>query len=257
MAFVRTVKEDLNENVILKGDMDWLTPEEGRLVLIKNLSKKFEAFKIKQPTLIDKEANVSKFNEELEKALARGMDGLFNLQNEIEDVAGGDFPQSKILKGTDFALIKKWLPSELSKKKFKLLFRGTKDGMNGNTFHQLCNDKGATISVIKTNHGKTCGGFIDLPWKSTNNYMNTSKSFLFSMNEKKKYDVLSGGVSNAGYDNATYGPTFGGGHDLTVQPDFKGNTNYCNKSSYSFSNNNELTGGYNFMCEEVEVYGFN
>jgi hypothetical protein len=255
MAFVRTIKEDLNETQLLKGEMDWLTPEEGRLVLIKNLAKKFETFKVKYPTLVDKEGSYSKFTEEIEKSISKAMDTIFTLNNEIEDVIVGDFPSSKLLKGADWANIKKWLGSEFNKKKMKLLFRGTKDGMTGQAFHTACNNKGATITILKTNHGKICGGFMDQPWKSTNQYINTSKAFLFSITEKKKFDVNQTYVGNAGYDHVSYGPTWGSGHDLTLQADFKGNANYCNKNGYNFSGFAEMTGGYNFMCEEVEVYG--
>ena len=38
-AFVKSIKDDINEAKILSADLDWLTTEEVRLVTIKNLVK--------------------------------------------------------------------------------------------------------------------------------------------------------------------------------------------------------------------------
>ena len=170
MAFVKTIKEDLNESKILQADMEWLTPEEGRLVLIKNIAKKLENFKTKLPTM-DGPENAAKIKEEFDKALAKYVDSSFEFNNEIEDVTGGDWPKSSLLKSQDFQMIKKWLEKDWSNRKWKPVFKGSKDGHNSSAFHKACDNKGPTVTVIKSKAGKIFGGFIDLPWKSSGNYL--------------------------------------------------------------------------------------
>jgi len=255
MAFVKTIKEDLNETKILQGDMDWLTPEEARLVLIKNIAKKLDGYKTKLPNISTPEGT-SKLKEEFDKQLTRYVDGLFELNNEVEDVTGGDFPKSSIIKSADFTMIKKWLDKEWSNRKFKPLFRGSKDGHNASAFHKACDNKGPTVTVIRSKAGKIFGGFVDLPWKSSGNYLNTKKSWIFSCTEKKKYEMNDPNTyaQYGGYDYSSYGPTFGGGHDIYLANDWTSNSNYCNRHSYNFPDNTTLTGGYNFQVEDVEVY---
>jgi predicted nucleic acid-binding Zn-ribbon protein len=254
LAFVKNLKEDLNESKISSGDMEWLTPEEARIILIKNISKKLDTIKNKTPTLIDPEADVTKAKEDFEKAFSGITDKLFNLSNEIEDVIHGEWPKSSLLKAADFAQIKKWLEKEFQNKKWKLIFKGTKDGQNATAFHKNCNNKGPTVTVIKSKAGKIFGGFLDKAWASTNNYVNTSRSFLFSITAKAKYEQNSGYNTYGAYDYSSYGPSFGGGHDIYLANDWTTNSNYCNRHSFNFPDNTTLTGGYNFTVEEVEVF---
>jgi len=255
MAFVKSIKEDIHESKLFGGEMEWLTPEEARIILIKNLSKKLDGYKSKSPTLIDPEADINKIKQEFEKAITKVTDDMFNLQNEIEDVAQGDGPKSSIIKSQDFHMIKKWLEKEFSNRKWKLLFRGSKDGHKSSSFHEKCNNKGPTVTIIKSKAGKIFGGFLDLPWRSSNTYLNTKRAFLFSVTEKKKCPMISDSYSgNAACDYPNYGPTFGGGHDIYLAADWTTNQNYCNKNSYDIGDCNSFAGGYNFTVEEVEVY---
>ena len=47
-----------------------------------------------------------------------------------------------------------------------MLFRGTKHGFRAETFHQLCDDQGATLSIIKPDVGRVFGLFTDIPWQT-------------------------------------------------------------------------------------------
>jgi len=179
MAFVKNVKEDLNENKLFESQ-EGLTVDEARRFLIKNITKKLEEIRNKSPTLIDAEGDISKAKETLEKSLTKMWESIFTLNNEIDDITTGDsFPKSNIIKPADFQMIKKWLDNDWKNRKFKLLYRGTKDGMNATTFHNLCNNKGATISVMKSKAGKIFGGFMPDAWTSKNNYINTKLSWVF------------------------------------------------------------------------------
>jgi len=207
---------------------------------------------------IDPESSYDKVKTELEKALVKAVEGIFTLNNGIEDISTGEgAPKSVLAKAADWVLIKKWLDKDWQNKKLKCVYKGTKDGMNATKFHEFCNNKGATITIIKSKHGKIFGGFMPDAWASKNAYINTTKSWLFSLTAKAKY-VMNDPTTYAqygGYDYSTYGPTFGGGHDIYLATDFGNNTtNYCNRHSYNFPDNTTLTGGYNFQVEEIEVF---
>lgn len=51
-----------------------------------------------------------------------------------------------------------------------LCYRGSRDGQDGKTFHKNCDNRGATISIIKATTGKVFGGFASIPWKSSDAY---------------------------------------------------------------------------------------
>jgi len=170
------------------------------------------------------------------------------------EIGEGGTGGGTLLKSSDKTLIKSWMDNEFKNKKMKLIFKGTKHGMNATEFHKLCNSKGPTLTVMKSNYGKVFGGFLDQDWKGVNNYVNTTKSWLFSLTTKTKYTQNSGYSSYGAYDYSTYGPTFGGGFDIYFSAAFKSNANYCNKHSFNYPDNTTLVGGYNFMAEEVECY---
>jgi hypothetical protein len=189
MAFVKNIKEDLNENKLFSNeDGNNMSHDEARKYLIKTISTKLDTYKAKCPTLIDPEADMNKVRTEFEKATTKVLDNVFTLNNEIEDIATGDaFPKSSLLKQQDFQMVRKWLEKEFASKKWKLVFKGTKDGMTANAFHNSANNKGPTVTVIKSKHGKTFGGFVPESWTSRGSYINSSQTFLFSITNKAKY----------------------------------------------------------------------
>ena len=99
----------------------------------------------------------------------------------------------------------------------KLLYRGTRDGMDHNYFHNKCNNQGPTISLFKNDKGNIFGGYASTDWTSSNNYKSAPESFIFTFtnihgteptkfpNSDTKYSI---------YGGSDRGPTFGGGHDI-------------------------------------------
>ncbi|GBB89306.1 hypothetical protein RclHR1_00160022 [Rhizophagus clarus] len=64
---------------------------------------------------------------------------------------------------------------------FNLLLRGTRDGMDPQTFHKLCDNKGPTFIVIKIKNSKQItGGYNPLDWDSNDRSRNSTDSFIFS-----------------------------------------------------------------------------
>lgn len=68
-------------------------------------------------------------------------------------------------------------------------FQGTKDGWGIDPFSILVDGKGANIVLIKSDNGRTFGGFTSLSWKRSD-IMTPDfdcSAFLFSVDEKYKY----------------------------------------------------------------------
>ena len=133
-------------------------------------------------------------------------------------------------------------------------------------FHAKCDNKGATITVIRSTDGFMFGGFSDKPWTSSNKYCESDKAFLFFFkipsNEvgptkiRTKQNVCSG----ATYHISSYGPRFGGGlSELHIDSDSNNNINsYSNLGityeippvqTYTF-----LVGSNYFKVSEIEVF---
>lgn len=56
-----------------------------------------------------------------------------------------------------------WLPRQ----QFTLLYRGTRDGMCPRHFHRLCDDAGATITLVQSHNACVFGGYNSSSWKSS------------------------------------------------------------------------------------------
>ena len=114
-------------------------------------------------------------------------------------------------------------------KKMKLLYRGTRDGSEANTFHNKCNNQGPTIVLCKNEKNNIFGGYASTDWTSNGNYNYANGSFLFTLTnihgtEPTKYPITNN-YNYAVYHNNSYGPTFGNGHDLYIS------NNYLNNNS--------------------------
>jgi hypothetical protein len=149
-----------------------------------------------------------------------------------------------------------------------LLYRASRDGFEGRVFHEKCNDKENTISIIQTNGSYVFGGFTAAKWSNPNDYISDSKAFLFSLRRKNvscdhKLKIKDARYAIRGHDS--YGPTFGIGYDIHI----KDNSNtdagsYSNLgTSYDPPPRNEeaksfLAGSYiGWLTTEIEVYQIN
>eukprot|EP00808_Paulinella_micropora_P005119 g39358.t1 len=149
--------------------------------------------------------------------------------------------------------------------KLKLLYRCTRDGGSAANFHRICDNKGATLTVVKAAHNDNIfGGYVDASWTSSGNYINP-EAFLFSLHNAsgKPMKILpTGSGSNNVLCNRNYGPTFGAGHDLHIASAMNSNSNHSSPSSYkniapgysgTFTDST-LAGTRNFVVGELEVF---
>ena len=51
----------------------------------------------------------------------------------------------------------------------QLLYRASRDGFAASDFHSRCDNKGPTITIIKSKGERIFGGVTSLPWDSTSN----------------------------------------------------------------------------------------
>ena len=111
-------------------------------------------------------------------------------------------------------------------KALKLLYRASQNDYSANRFHKLCDNKGPTITIIKSNWGNIFGGYASMPWISTPGWRMDENTFLFliksdnasiqakcpmillpSINEDTNMTICS--------DPGT-GPLFGTGKDICI-----------------------------------------
>ncbi len=64
-------------------------------------------------------------------------------------------------------------------------------GFTAAKFHSLCDNKGPTLTLIKTVAGHTFGGFTTISWDTSNAYKNDTQSFLFSVDKQTKYPIMN------------------------------------------------------------------
>ena len=90
--------------------------------------------------------------------------------------------------------------------------------------------------MIKSTDGKIFGGFVKKAWDSTGNGYTDFKAFIFSLvnKENKPFKLMYTNAAYAVYCNSSYGPTFGGGHDIFITSSSNANQTSC--SNFGCSN---------------------
>ena len=72
---------------------------------------------------------------------------------------------SSLIKEAEADLLNKWVTETVGGKvKYDLLWKGSRDGFGASTFHTKCNGKGATLTVIMSEHQKLFGGYTSESW---------------------------------------------------------------------------------------------
>jgi hypothetical protein len=97
---------------------------------------------------------------------------------------------------------------------FNLLYRASRDGNAAAAFHAKCDNKGATIVVVKIeNSEQIVGGYNPLFWDSSNSNKTTRDSFIFSFLNKNNLQSANVVYSNGGIQPiqcySYCGPIFG------------------------------------------------
>ncbi|CAB5390433.1 unnamed protein product [Rhizophagus irregularis] len=116
---------------------------------------------------------------------------------------------------------------------FELLVRGSRDGFDLQNFHDNCNEKGPTITIVSVkNTDEILGGYNPLNFGSTREYYVCEDSFLFSLDKNKLTKFIFSKIVDKEHAFFDYGIDFGANHsDLRL---LKNNTNegQCYNNSY-------------------------
>ncbi|GBC03093.1 hypothetical protein RclHR1_00050001 [Rhizophagus clarus] len=134
---------------------------------------------------------------------------------------------------------------------FHLLYRASRDGNTVAAFHDKCDNKGATMVIVKvSNSNQIVGGYSPISWNSNNTWKSTYNSFLFSFANKNNLQSAKVGYSNGdkySVGNFTsYGPLFGGGNDLGFD-----NKKWCRYKSESYP---DIGIPDDFKADDYEVF---
>ena len=83
-------------------------------------------------------------------------------------------------------LIKNWINPD-KEIKGELLYRLSRDGDQISKFHELCDNKGPTLTVFETIFGNKGGFFTPLSWDSKSEWKDDFDTFIFDLNIYKKF----------------------------------------------------------------------
>ncbi|CAG8496064.1 9229_t:CDS:2 [Acaulospora morrowiae] len=154
--------------------------------------------------------------------------------------------------------------SKENRSQFTLLYRGTRDGLNVNSFRQKVNNQGPAIAVVKIKDSETIiGGFNATGWSNNNQYYNSySNSYSYNHNNywnnngnhfifsfkgiRDKIGIIGRSTGSSGvydYNNMLYF----GSSDLLLHDGINGT---CNQNSYD----KRILDTNNFIAEELEVF---
>ena len=155
--------------------------------------------------------------------------------------------------------------------KWELIYKATCDGFHGDNFHNYCDGKGPTMTIIQSKDGNYLfGGYTEISWSSDGTYKSDPAAFLFTLTNPHGIQPTKFLKNpNKGYSIVhlkEHGPGFGGvvtnkQHYKDIQI-FK-NANQNNNSACSFPSSYIdttglggvlFTGTKNFMVEDIEVF---
>jgi hypothetical protein len=153
----------------------------------------------------------------------------------------------------------------IENQKWILLYRGTQDGFDAEKFHENCDGKHNTLTIIMSSSLNIFGGFTGAAWSQSESFTSDPCAFIFSLQNKinKPLLIRCSEESEAIYCSGAYGPCFGN-DDIKI-------SDKCNKnqeslvdlcSSYehddlefgSKETKSFLAGSFNFRVKEIEVY---
>jgi len=127
-------------------------------------------------------------------------------------------PLSVIINNDTFKTIENWLGAKSTNlDRFNLLYRASVDSFSAKIFHEKCDQKGPTITIVQTTDGYVFGGYSSQSWDSDNRFSQPSTSdshyFIFTLLNPyhippTKYIPIYSDYHYS-YSIRGYGPVFG------------------------------------------------
>lgn len=148
------------------------------------------------------------------------------------------------------------LPRKMKSRKMDLLYSSAEHGFSLNTLFRQCRDMGPSVMVIQDQTGCVFGGFASEFWRPEKGYFGTGESFVFTFHPHYRRFAWRGAETNSFFLYADQkGLGMGGGGDgyaFWIDSTFKFGSSH---KSATF-NNFELTDESEFICVNMEVWGF-
>ena len=159
---------------------------------------------------------------------------------------------------------------KLSGKRFKMIYRATRDGFQASSFHAKCDHQSRTLTIIQTTQGYIFGGYTSVEWVSDKRWKANPNAFLFSLVNVRSLPQLMPVQVGDPYSircESSIGPTFGFGGSICI-------SNNSNTTAESYSNLGKsydltlfsngtiepksfLAGSRYFQTSEIEVFQLN
>ena len=280
-AYIRSIKEDLNEEIL---QINKTKPfDQDKKFKLPSLYKRLLEFQSTRPSYNFVTHKITRnyqelidIKKELQTQVKDLLDTILTFNNPIPDVLDDrDCPDSQIIQSSQYPLLREWLPEGHKHQNLKLLYRGTRDGMNSIAFHESCDFQGPTLTLIHctfylSSKKSIIGGYLDKDWHAEEDWIKSDKAFLFSLTAKVKCPLSTSTDYNyAAYGKVDLGPTFGPGYELSLNGDFK--KNYVWPEEFENSDllidrknqqplldfeNQKSYGMNHFEVHEIEVYTF-
>lgn len=139
--------------------------------------------------------------------------------------------------------------------KFKIIYRASELGDRASIFHQKCDNLEMSLVIIETIKGIRFGGFTMRPWEGNCLQKIDNDAFVFSIDKKKIYDVITNEPAMGCYPK--FGPVFFGCQIRIYDNFFKKISTTCHRRlNYKTSQDYELNNGeQSFIVKDIEVYG--
>ena len=136
------------------------------------------------------------------------------------------------------------------------LFDSSSNGDSASTFHNLCDYKKNTISLVETTAGHRFGGYTSECFESPDIYIDKKDnlSFVFSLDKMRIYDVIKGKYAISCDKN--YGPYFRDDQICIVDEFFSNESGTCIKGKgFNTTKNYELNSGKKyFYIKRLQVF---
>ena len=111
------------------------------------------------------------------------------------------------------------------------IYSGLSCGYSSRIFHEKCNNKGPTITIIKNEYDYIFGGYTSISWETPDCYtpVEDKTAFLFTVKPHVQKFLQKPDVYAVRHDDKTYGSLilFGRGCDLKI-------CSHCNVSRFSY-----------------------
>jgi hypothetical protein len=168
-------------------------------------------------------------------------------------------------------MVMKFVRDKYPQARFERIYDANTHGWEPYNFHDCCDKKGWTLTIVLTTDDFIFGGFTTAEWESPpdvdNIYKRDSHSFLFSVNEGSKYPI-TGRDRDAINCDSGYCPVFGREScDLGISSDSNKNTNsgcFANQPCFNLppakgegceEYSSSINGGkVDFRSKEFEVF---